>query len=100
MLEFNSPESGNEKQSRTTQVRHGEGLAAMIERAATLLGVEKSVFLRAAIAKEAGRVIETSSRHVLSAQDAEAFAKALDTPPTPRAREAAQAYRRRIERAD
>ncbi len=61
-----------------------DSLAALIERAAVALGVDKSVFLRNAIAKEAQRVIKDSSRHVLTADDARLFSTALDTPaPTP-----------------
>lgn len=102
MLDLNVTGLNSEKQTRTTQVRHGDSLAALIERATAALGVEKSVFLRNAIAKEAQRVIETSSRHVLTAEDAKLFAAALDKPPapTPRALEAAASYRRRVANAD
>lgn len=102
MLDLNVTGLSSEKQTRTTQVRHGDSLAALIERATVALGVEKSVFLRNAIAKEAQRVIEASSRHVLTADDARMFAAALDTPPapTPRALKAAASYRRRVANAD
>lgn len=102
MLDLNATGLSSEKQTRTTQVRHGDSLAALIERATVALGVEKSVFLRNAIAKEAQRVIEASSRHVLTADDARMFAAALDTPPapTPRALKAAASYRRRVANAD
>ena len=73
MLDLNVTGLNSEKQTRTTQVRHGASLAALIERATAALGVEKSVFLRNAIAKEAQRAIETSSRHVLTAGDAKLF---------------------------
>lgn len=102
MLDLNVTGLNSEKQTRTTQVRHGDSLAALIERATAALGVDKSVFLRNAIAKEAQRVIEDSSRHVLTAEDARLFSAALDTPPapTPRALKAAAAYRRRVAHAD
>lgn len=102
MLDLNVTGLNSEKQTRTTQVRHGDSLAALIERATAALGVDKSVFLRNAIAKEAQRVIEDSSRHVLTAEDARLLSAALDTPPapTPRALEAAAAYRRRVAHAD
>ena len=102
MLDLNATGMSQEKQTRSTQVRHGESLANLIERATVTLGVEKSVFLRNAIAKEAQRVIEESSRHVLTAEDAKLFAAALDTPPapTPRALKAAAAYRQRVVNAD
>ena len=102
MLDLDTTGLVNEKQTRTTQVRHGDSLAVMIERATTALGVEKSVFLRNAIAKEAHRVIEDSARHVLTPDDARQFAAALDTSPspTPRALKAANSYRRRVAHAD
>lgn len=102
MLDLNVTGPNNEKQTRTTQIRHGDSLAALIERAAVALGVDKSVFLRQAIAKEAQRVIENSARHVLTAEDARLFATALDTPPapTPRALKAAASYRHRVVNAD
>lgn len=102
MLDFHSSELDDEKQTRTTQVRHGDGLGDLITRASTALAVDKSVFVRAAIAKEASRVLEASSRHVLTAEDAVQFAAALDTAPepTPRALAAAKAYRGRVVHAD
>src|SRR6056297_2706713 len=102
MLDMDATALSREKQTRTTQVRHGESLAALIERATVALGVDKSVFLRNAIAKEAQRVIEDSARHVLTDEDARLFSAALDTPPaaTPRAVKAAEAYRRRVAHAD
>ncbi len=102
MLDLNVTGLNSEKQTRTTQIRHGDSLAALIERATVALGVDKSVFLRNAIAKEAQRVIEDSSRHVLTAEDARRFSTVLDTPPapTPRALKAAASYRRRVANAD
>lgn len=102
MQDFQISDLDAEKQNRTTQIRHGERLGELIARAAASLGVDKSVFLRAAIAKEASRVIEAGSRHVLTQEDAERFAAALDAvpEPTPRAAAAARAYRRRVVHAD
>ncbi len=100
MLDLKVTGLSNEKQTRTTQVRHGDSLAALIERATLALGVEKSVFLRNAIAKEAQRVIEDSSRHVLTAEDARLFSAALDKAPPPRALRAAASYRHRVANAD
>lgn len=102
MLDMKSSGSGNEKQTRTTQVRHGESLALLIERATAALGVDKSVFLRNAIAKEAQRVLDESTHHVLTAEDAKLFSAALDKAPapTPRALKAAATYRRRVTNAD
>ena len=66
------------------------------------LAIDKSAFLRSAIEREAIRVLEAQSRHVLSQEDAEQFAAALDTPPTPtpRALDSARNYRRRVVHAD
>ena len=102
MLDFQISDLDSEKQTRTTQIRHGDGLGELIARAATALAVDKSVFLRAAIAREATRVLEAGSRHILTPEDAAQFAAALDAPPepTPRARAAAKAYRRRVIHAD
>ncbi|WP_339849571.1 DUF1778 domain-containing protein [uncultured Nisaea sp.] len=102
MLDFESSDSDSEKQTRTTQVRHGDNLGDLIARAASALAVDKSVFLRAAIAKEAKRVLEAGSRHTLTPEDAALFAAALDAPPapTPRALAAAKAYKRRVVHAD
>jgi len=102
MLNLDAIGLNHEKQTRTTQVRHGDSLADLIERATLALGVEKSVFLRNAIAKEAQRVVEDSSRHVLTKEDAKLFSTALDTPPVPTPRElkAATSYRGRVVDAD
>lgn len=102
MLDFESVDSDSEKQTRTTQIRHGDSLGDLIARAALALAVDKSVFLRTVIAREAKRVLEASSRHTLTPEDAALFSAALDTPPapTPRALAAAKAYRRRVVHAD
>ena len=102
MLDFDISSSSSTKQTRTTQVRHDDRLAALIERAARSLAVHKSVFLRSAIERVALHVLEAQSRHVLTPEDAEQFAAALDSPPalTPRAREAARNYRARVVHAD
>ena len=90
------------KQTRTTQVRHDDRLAVLIERAALALAVDKSVFLHTAIEREATRILELQSRHILTPEDAEMFAAALDVPPapTPRACEAAENYRLHVVHAD
>jgi uncharacterized protein (DUF1778 family) len=102
MRDFHPHDREGARHTRTTQIRHDEALGDLISAAATSLGVEKSVFLRAAIAREAARVLEAGSRHVLTPEDAERFAAALDAPPPPtaRAREAAKLYRRRVVHAD
>ena len=102
MLNLDNVSGKSTKQTKTTQIRHDERLAALIERASLSLGVDKSVFLRSTIEREAKRVLEAQSRHVLTPEDAELFAAALDAPPTPtpRALEAARDYRARVVHAD
>ena len=83
-------------------MRHDDRLADLIERAALALAVDKSAFLRTSIEREAMRVLERQSRHVLTPEDARTFAAALDArpTPTPRALEAARSYRLRVVHAD
>ncbi len=102
MLNHDTGSRTSAKRTRTTQLRHDDRLADLIERAALVLAVDKSAFLRAAIEREAVRVLDLQSRHVLTPEDAEAFAAALDAPPapTPRALEAARRYRSRVVHAD
>ena len=83
MLNFDTASSVSARQTKTTQVRHDDRLASLIERAALALAVDKSVFLRAAIEREATRVLDLQSRHTLTPEDAEIFAAALDAPPAP-----------------
>ena len=102
MLDFDTASKTTGKHTKTTQVRHDDRLGSLIERAALALAVDKSVFLRAAIEREATRVLDLQSRHTLTPKDAEMFAAALDAPPapTPRALEAARNYRARVVHAD
>ena len=102
MLDFDTPSTPLAKQTRTTQIRHDDRLAGLIERAALALSVDKSTFLRAVIEREAKRVLEQQSRHTLTPEDARAFVAALDAPPAPtrRALEAARDYGVRVVHAD
>ena len=102
MLNLDAESSTPGRQTRTTQIRHDDRLGSLIERAALALAVDKSAFLRAAIEREATRILDMQSRHVLTPEDAEMFAAALDAPPapTPRALEAARNYRARVVHAD
>ncbi|MCY3984519.1 MAG: DUF1778 domain-containing protein [Roseovarius sp.] len=102
MLDFYISELDNKKQTRTTQIRHSEDLGELIARAALTLAVDKSVFLRAAINREARRVLKANSYHVLTPEDAALFAAALDAPvkQASRALAAAKAYRNRVVHAD
>ncbi|MCY4259564.1 MAG: DUF1778 domain-containing protein, partial [Rhodobacteraceae bacterium] len=78
MLDLPTDDVCTKKHTRTTQIRHGEDLGELIMCAAAVLGVDKSVFLRAAIAKESSRVLKESSHHVWSPEDADQFAAGLD----------------------
>ncbi len=102
MLDFDTASSISGKQTRSTQVRHDDRLASLIERAALALAVDKSTFLRAAIEREVTRVLNLQSRHTLTSEDAEIFAAALDAPPAPtqRALEAARNYGAHVVHAD
>lgn len=102
MQDLNPASLENEKQSRTTQIGHGDARFDLIERASVSLAVEKSVFLRTAIAGETERVLEQQTRPVLTAEDAEAYPRATDTPPepTPRTKATMQLYRDRVVHAD
>ena len=92
----------SEKRNRSTQIRHGDTLAQLIEEASVALAVDKSVFLRAAILKEAEQVLRDRSHHQLTGEDMELFQQALDTPPPPTqaALTAAKAYGARVVQAD
>jgi len=92
----------DEKQTRTTEVRHGDSLATLIGRSTVTIGFDRSEFIRNAIVKKAQRAIENSSRHVLTAEDTKLFSAALDRSPAPtsRALKAAASYRRRVANAD
>ena len=69
MQDFKPSDLESEAQSRTTQIRHGDRLFSLIERASISLAVDKSVFLRAAIAREAERVLERQSRDDIRSTD-------------------------------
>ena len=102
MLNFETGPRPSAKRARTNQLPHDDRSADLIERAALALAVDKSAFLRAAIGREVARVLEMQARHVLTPEDAGAFAAALDAPPapTPHALEAARNYRSRVVHAD
>ena len=103
MLDVPTTKTGSGKRrTASTQIRHDDALARKIEAASRYLGLDKSAFLRAVIDREASRVIEAQTRHVMTAEDAARFAAALDAKPepTPRALKAAQAYRHRVTHAD
>ncbi len=106
MLNFDNHNTGDDtgkaKHNKTTQFRHDEKLATLIDAAATALAVDKSVFLRSVITREATRILSQQQRHILTSQDAASFAAALDRPPAPteRAKQAAALYKSRVKHAD
>lgn len=91
-----------EKSGAYTQVRHGQALGRMIEKACEITSLDKSEFLRRALEKAAQEVIELSHTHKLTSEDAVAFIKAMDTPikPTEKAIQAARNFRSRVVHAD
>ena len=102
MLDFTPTSLEKERFDSTTRVRHGVSFGALIQRASASMGVDKSVFIRAAAEREAERVLAAQSVHVMTLEDVEAFEAALDTAPvpTPRALAAARYYRTRVVHAD
>jgi len=83
MSDFDAISGASGKRTRSTQLRHHDRLANLIER-------------------EAMRVLDLQSRHTLTPEDARMFAAALDAPaaPTPRALESARDYGARVVHAD
>lgn len=102
MLDVIDTRTGKTGQTRKTQIRHDDKLAMLIQHASEVLGVNKTEFLRHAITKEANRIIEDNSCHVLTPEDEKLFLAALNKPPapTPHALESADSYRRRVVYAD
>ncbi len=102
MLDLIETRTGKTKQTKTTQIRHDDKVATLIQTASEVLGVNKAEFLRHAIIKEANRIIKENSYHVLTPEDAKLFLAALDKPPapTPHALKTAASYRRRVVYAD
>lgn len=85
-----------------TRIRHGAGFKEMLQDAARAAGVSPAVFIRAAVEKDARRVLAQQSTHVMTPEDAAAFEAALDAAPapTPRAVAAREDYRTRVTHAD
>lgn len=102
MLTVPTHPSAHEKQTMTTQIRHGQELGSLIDRATIALGVEKSFFVRTVLAQAAEEVLRQQSYHALTDEDADLFARALDMPPQPtdRAVKAARLYQKRVVHAD
>ncbi len=96
----NPTDMTSRRQVLTTQIRHDEHLASLIEKALIILGTKKSDFIRNAIAKEAQRVINDNVIHHLTPEDVELFEAALDTPPTQRALESSVSYGRWVVSGD
>ncbi len=102
MLEFNSPALPKEKTIGTLNVRKTKSFAELLERASVSLGVDASTFVRAAVEREAQRVLAFQAHHVMLPEDAIAFTAAVDAAPapTPRALKAAARYQMRVVHAD
>lgn len=93
--------SPRERATTSTQVRHGEALGRLIQDAADTLGVDKSTFIRAALEREAARILEHQRRHVMTPEDAAVFDAALDRPVRSKAMtDAVRLYRSRVVYAD
>lgn len=91
-----------ERNTTTTQIRHGDLLKQQIDTACDILSLDKSEFSRMALEKVAQDVIEYSRTHKLTQDDANAFMMAMDVPvkPTDRAIQAARSFRSRVVHAD
>lgn len=103
MIPFTDPTTtSDEKAHENLDIRVQPGVKASVAQAAKLQGVKVSTFVRAAIAREANRVLQDHQHTVLTAPDHETFLAALDAPPAPTdaAVAAVSRYRRRIQNAD
>ena len=77
-------------------------LKTRVETAAALIGLDASAFVRRTIAQAADDVLAAQTGHLMTPEDLDAVAAALDTPPapTPAARRAAARYEVRVVHAD
>lgn len=92
----------DEANDLTTQIRHGHTMKDKIDTASAVLGVSKSAFLRWAIDRQCSQIIEEQQNHRLTAEDAQAFSSALDTPVivSERAAKSAKSFATRVVHAD
>jgi len=102
VLNFIDPDvSSGEKATDSIEMRIKPSVKSGIVRAAELMGVPLTAFVRASAMREAERVLRDHQTTVLSARDQRALLAALDNPPPPTkaALEAAARYRARIANA-
>ena len=102
MLNFVDPDvSSGEKSTDSIEMRIKPSVKRGIAKAAELMGVPLTAFVRASAMREAERVLLEHQATVLSARDQRALLAALDNPPPPTkaALEAAARYRARIANA-
>ena len=102
MLNFIDPDVySSEKATDSIEMRIKPSVKSGIVRAAELMGVPLTSFVRASAMREAERVLRDHQTTVLSARAQRALLAALDSPPTPTqaALEAADRYRARIANA-
>lgn len=81
MLAFQGPAEASQKTARMEQ-RTTEQTKALIERAASLLGVNASEFTVAAAAKAARETLRDYETTIVRPDDHAAFLRALDAEPT------------------
>ena len=99
MLNFTGVEEpSDEKATDSIEMRVRPSDKERMSRAAELSGVRLTTFVRAAAAREAGRILGEHRTTTLSERDGRTLLEALDNPPTPTpaARDAVRDYRRRI----
>jgi len=102
VLNFIDPEvSSSEKATDSIEMRIKPSVKSGIVKAAELMGVPLTAFVRASAMREAERVLRDHQTTVLSARDQRDLLAALDNPPLPTqaALEAADRYRARIANA-
>ena len=102
MLNFIDPTtSSNEKATDSIEMRVKPSVKSGIVRAAELMGVPLTAFVRASATREAERILNAHQTTVLSKRDQRAVLAALDNPPQPTraALDAAVRYRARIANA-
>ena len=103
MLNFIDPEvASGEKSTETIEMRIKPSVKNGIVRAAELMGVSVTSFMRASAVREAERVLREHQATLLTAREHRIVLDALDSPPPPSqaALDAATRYRKRISRVD
>ncbi len=102
MLNLSEPKvSSSEKSTDSIEMRVKPSVKSHIVKAAELMGIPLTTFVRASAAREAERVLRQHQTTVLSERDQRALLAALDSPPPPTsaALDAIAKYRARIANA-